>query len=203
MSFIENLNWRYATKEFSDKKVSEDVLEKILEAIQFAPSSFGIQPYRIVVVKNSEIKDKLNSQALWEQKQIKTCSHLLVFCADSDIKQRAEDFVALAATSGRKDIADDPDFDYARGAAEFGQKMGAEWAAKQVYIALGFALAACAELKIDSCPMEAADFSAIKQLLGLAEKLEPKVLLPIGYRSENDKHAQDKKIRFSKEDYLL
>lgn len=200
MNFIENLNWRYATKEFDDRKIPTDILKKILTAIQFSPSSFGIQPYHITVVENNELKKQLNSQAFWDQRQIATCSHLLIFCVNLDIKKRAKDYVSLASELGRKDITDDPEFDYEKGAVEFSEKMGAEWAAKQVYIALGFALAACAELNVDSCPMEAADFTAMKKALDLPKNLEPKVLLSIGYRSSNDKHAQDEKIRFSKED---
>lgn len=200
MSFIENLNWRYATKEFDSKKISSGILEKILSSVQFTPSSFGIQPYHIVVIENDDLKGQLNSQAFGDQKQISTCSHLLIFCEDLDIKKRAKDYISLASRLGRKDISDDPEFDYEKGVIEFGERMGKEWASKQVYIALGFALAACAELKIDSCPMEAADFTSIKKILNLASNLEPKVLLPVGYRSHNDKHAQDKKIRFNKED---
>lgn len=199
MSFIKNLNWRYATKKFNNKKVPSNILEKILSAVQFSPSSFGIQPYRVIVAENDKLKKQLNPQAFWEQEQIATCSHLLIFCANLDIKKRAKDFVSLAAKLGRKDITDYPEYDYEKGAVEFGEKMGAEWTTKQAYIALGFALAACAELKVDSCPMEAANFTTIKKILDLPNNLEPKVLLPIGFRSADDKHAKDKKIRFDKE----
>ncbi len=200
MGFIKNLNWRYATKKFDGRKVSADILEKILSTVQFSPSSFGIQPYRVIVVENDKVKKQLNLQAFWGQEQIATCSHILIFCANLDIKNRAKDFVSLAAKLGRKDIANDPEYDYEKGAVEFGKKMGAEWTTKQTYIALGFALAACAELKVDSCPMEAANFTAIKKVLNLSGNLEPKVLLPIGYRSDNDKHAKDEKIRFGGKD---
>jgi len=200
MTFLENLTWRYATKEFDGRKLPADIIEKILAAIRLTPSSFGIQPYRIIVIDSDTLKAKLNPRAFWDQKQILTCSHLLVFCADTDIKKRAKEYVSLAAKLGRTDISNDPEFDYEKGAVEFGEKMGTEWAAKQTYIALGFALAACTELKVDSCPMEAADFTSIKKILNLPGNLDPKVLLPIGYRSPKDKHAKDKKIRFSEED---
>lgn len=197
MSFIENLNWRYATKEFDGREIPADDLEKILTAIQFCPSSFGLQPYRVVVIKNGEFKEQLNSLSFWNQKQIKTCSHLLIFCADLDIEKRAKDFVGLMPQK------QDSGFDYEKEAVNFGKRMGTEWTAKQAYIALGFALTACAELKIDSCPMEAADFSSIKKILELSENLEPKVLLAVGYRSLNDKHASDPKIRFDKKDLFF
>ena len=200
MGFIENLGWRYATKEFDGRKVPNDILEKILIAIQFAPSSFGIQPYHITVVENDELKKKIFSKTFWDQRQIPTCSHLLIFCTDSNIKKRATDYVSLASEHRRKDVTDDPEFDYVNGTVEFGEKIGAEWPIRQLYIALGFAIAACAELKIDSCPTEAVHFTALKEIINFPFNLEPKVLLPIGYRSPNDKHAQDKKIRFSKDD---
>jgi len=201
MSFIENLNWRYATKEFDGRKLPADILEKILTAIRLSPSSFGLQPYHITVIGNDQLKEELSRCAFRrDQKQAITCSHLLVFSADSDIGKKAKDYVSLASEMGRTDITGDPEFDYEKGAREFAEKMGTEWTTKQTYIALGFALAACAELKVDSCPMEAADFASIKKILGLPDNLDPKVLLAIGYRSPKDKHAQHRKIRFSKED---
>lgn len=197
MSFIENLNWRYATKEFDGREIPLDVLKKIFAAIQFCPSSFGLQPYRVVVIKNGEFKEQLNSLSFWNQKQIKTCSHLLIFCADLDIEKRAKDFVGLMPQNQGSS------FDYEKEAVNFAKRMGAEWTSKQAYIALGFALAACAELKIDSCPMEAANFSSMKKILELPQNLEPKVLLAIGYRSPNDKHSSDPKIRFDKKDLFF
>ncbi|MBU2101248.1 NAD(P)H-dependent oxidoreductase, partial [Patescibacteria group bacterium] len=192
---------RYATKEFDGRKISEEKnLNKILEAIRLAPSSFGIQPYRITVVGNDEIKKNLNSHAFWDQKQIATCSHALVFNDDLDFPKRANDFVALAEREGRDDITNDPEFDYAKEAADYAVRMGVGWATKQTYLALGFAMAACAELKIDSCPMESIDLTSIKKLLGLSDNLEPKVVLAIGYRSPKDLHVKDKKLRFGKED---
>ncbi len=200
MGFIENLNWRYATKEFDGRKVPEDILKKILETIRLSPSSFGIQPYHITVIENDQLKKDLNPRAFWDQKQIITCSHVLVFCADLDIRKRAKDFVQIASKTGRADITNDPEYNYENGAVEFSEKMGAEWATEQTYIALGFAIAACAELKVDSCAMEAVDFTSVKKALNLPDNLEPKVLLPIGYRSSDDTHAKLPKVRFSEED---
>lgn len=200
MGFLENLNWRYATKEFDGKKIPQEIVEKILEAIRLAPSSFGLQQYRVIVVGNENLKKELNACARWDQKQVATCSHVLIFCADFDIETRAKAYIALAKDAKRTDVTDDPEFDYIKGAVGFGKKMGAEWPAKQAYIALGFAMAACAELKIDSCPMEAADLTSIKKILNLPKNLEPKVLLPIGYRSQNDEHAKLTKIRFQNKD---
>jgi nitroreductase/dihydropteridine reductase len=73
------------------------------------------------------------------------------------------------------------------------------WASKQVYIAHGFALAAAAELEIDSCPMEGFDPSAVGEILGISENEKVLVILPIGYRAPTDGPRTPHKIRFSKE----
>ena len=203
MGFIENLNWRYATKKFDGRKLPAEVLEKILTAIRMAPSSFGIQPYHISVIENDRQKSAqshLWDHQDWNRDQLDTCSHVLVFNADLNIEKRAEDFVELSRKFKGAEAVEDPEFDYAKEAAKFGKRMGPEWPARQAYIALGFALAACAELKVDSCPMEAFDAVALNKFLGLPQNLEPKVLLAVGYRSPEDGHAKEPKIRFSKED---
>lgn len=200
MGFVENLSWRYATKEFDGRKVPPTKLEKILAAIRFSPSSFGIQPYRIEVIDNEKVKNEIYKHTFWDQKQIKTCSHVLVFCEDLNIEKRTADYAKLAEEMGRNDIAADPEFDYVKEVVKFSKRMGNSWATRQTYLALGFALAACAELKIDSCPMEAADFGFIKKFLNLPKKLNPVVLLPIGYRSPKDKRLKNPKIRFNNKD---
>lgn len=200
MTFIENLNWRYATKKFDGSKISDQELEKILTAIRLCPTSFGIQPFHISVIADDNIKEKINGMAFWDQKQVETCSHVLIFSEILDLETRTKNFVELASQQGRKDISDDPDFDYVKGTMEFSNKMGDSWASKQLYIALGFALAACAELKIDSCAMEAANFGLVGKLLGLGRNYAPRVLLAIGRRSPDDLHSKDQKLRFGKEE---
>lgn len=199
MSFIENLNWRYATKKFDGRKIPEETLEKILTAIRLSPSSFGLQPYHISVIESDELKKTLKSHE-WSKQQIITCSHLLVFSTDSDIDKVAENYLKSASKAGRTDVTDDTDFDYRKEAKDFANKMGPEWSAKQVYIALGFALAACAELKVDSCPIESINFGDLKEFLKLPDNLQPKVLLAIGYRSPDDNEAGLAKIRSEKQD---
>jgi len=197
MNFIENLNWRYATREFNGKKIETNILEKILTSIRMTPSAFGVQPYHITVVENIELKKTLKPYT-WNQDQIDTCSHLLVFSADLDTEKRVDDYLKLAAEAKLTEITDDPEYDYRKEFNNFVKKMGPEWSAKQTYIALGFALAACAELKIDSCPIEGFEPENFKKVLNLPKNLEPKFCLAIGYRSSNDTHIKSPKIRFSK-----
>ena len=199
MSFIKNLNWRYATKEFSAKEIPAETLIKILESIRLTPSSFGVQPYHITIIRGLELKAKLKPLA-WNQKQITTCSHLLVFSARTDIVKRTEEYLMEADLSHRKDITNDPDYHYLYEMKKFAKNVAPEWSVKQAYIALGFALAACAELKVDSCPMEGFDPVAFKDALNLPSNLEPKVLLALGYRDPSDIHQARTKIRFSKAD---
>jgi nitroreductase / dihydropteridine reductase len=198
MGFIDQLDWRYATKKFDGKIVPADVLAKILEAIRMSPSAFGIQPYRVIAVSDAEMKKALRPHAR-DQEQITSCSHLLVFCSDGNLDARIEGFLRLASEAGRNDITDDPEFDYGPKAKKFAKSMGAEWAAKQAYIALGFALAACAELSVDSCPIEAFDPVAFKSSLNLPGHLDPKVLLAIGYRDPADS-VPSPRLRFGAEE---
>lgn len=200
MSFLSNLNWRYATKKFDTaRKVSDADLEKILEAIRLAPTSFGLQPYRVWVVTNPEIKEKIQAAA-WGQPQITTSSHLLVFTARTDLAENKEEFFTLisggnpeirAALKGYEDMVDG----FVAGKPT--PESVLPWSAKQAYIAHGFALAACAELEIDSCAMEGFDPVAVGEILGLPTSEQAVVMLPIGYRDASE--TPRPKARFSKE----
>lgn len=185
MSFIDNLGWRYATKQFDlEKKVSGDDLDKILEAIRLAPSSFGIQPYHFYVIANTEAnQEKLQAikTASWGQAQINTCSHLIVMIARNDLSAVEDEYFTLLSggdSEARAKLAD-----YEKMVIDFASKANVEWAKKQVYLALGFGLAACAELSIDSCPMEGFDGAKVGEILALPANYEVTIMLPIGYRT--------------------
>lgn len=200
MSFLSNLNWRYATKKFdTTKKVSDADLDTILEAIRLTPTSYWLQPYHFYVISNQEIKEKIQSVA-WNQPQIGTSSHLIVFTARNDLSILKEEFFAHLSggkpevrvmLKGYEDIVSafiewktDP-------------KDIISWSSRQAYIAQGFALAAAAELEIDSCPMEGFDPAAVGDILGLPESQKAVVIVPIGYRAADE--APRPKSRFSKE----
>lgn len=200
MSFIKNLSWRYATKVFdSNKKVESAHVEKILEAIRLAPTSFGLQPFHVTVVENQELKDKLQGFA-WNQPQIGTSSQVLVFSYRTDVLARINTYFEMIS-GGNEEMRKSME-GYETMMKNFAEGMPEEkvpsWAAKQAYIALGFALAACAELEIDSCPMEGFNAAAYKEALELPENITPVVLLPIGYRSESD--TVRAKVRFPETD---
>lgn len=184
MSFLKKLNWRYATKAFdTQKKVSEENLNKILEAIRLAPTSFGLQPFRVEVITDQKLKDLLKTHG-WNQPQYSTASHVLCFVALTEVKNRITQYLDLASNGdaeARKKLEGYEKM--MRGAMEPRSVEDLKiWATKQAYIALGFAMAACAELEIDSCPMEGFIPAEVDKVLGLKSGEFSAVMLPIGFR---------------------
>ncbi|PIR07227.1 MAG: NAD(P)H-dependent oxidoreductase [Candidatus Komeilibacteria bacterium CG11_big_fil_rev_8_21_14_0_20_36_20] len=201
-TFLDNLKWRQATKKFDIRKdISEIDLNKILKAIRYTPSSYGLQSYHIYVIKDQELKKKLKEKS-FGQEQIDSCAYLLIFCARTDrqdLEKRINDYAQLA----NQDPAALPEkvTSLKTMLKSFLDKKSDEeiinWATKQVYIALGFGLAACAEMQIDSCPMEGFAKEEIDKILQLPKGLKSTVYLAIGYR-EADLPRQ--KIRFASDD---
>ena len=199
-SFLSHLEWRHATKAFDpNKPVSEVDLAKVLQAIRMAPTSFGLQPFHVEVVHDKGLKEKLFVHA-WKQRQIISCSALLVFVAKTDIMARIDqllDGVTGGSADGRAKMKEYEGM--MRGSfsarSEEDRKV---WAAKQAYIALGFAMAACAELQIDSCPMEGFNGPEFDAILGVKAGHFSSVILPIGYRDSAVPAMP--KFRFSEKD---
>jgi nitroreductase len=198
MSFIDHLDWRFATKKFdSEKKVSDDSVGKILDAIRMTPTAYGLQPYHVLVVTDAETKKKL-SDASHGQPQPVDVSHVLVFFSRTDILDRIDAYFEIVSGGGERSEKDIQKAErYRQVAGRYEGPAGRDWAAKQAYIALGFALAAAAELEVDSCPMEGCDFDAVKRIFDLPEIFTPVLLLPLGYRTEDPARP---KARFPKGD---
>ncbi len=195
MSFLSNLEWRYAAKKFdTTKKVSDEDMGKILEAIRLTPTSFGMQPYHFYIVTNQEKKDAIQA-ASWHQPQVGSCSHLIVMCARNDLMAVKDEY--FDAMSGGKEEVRTSLSGFEQMVTGFIPNASPEWAKKQVYIAQGFALAACAELQIDSCPMEGFDAAAVAKILEVPSNLDVAVMIPVGYRAV-DEHPRPK-FRFAKE----
>jgi nitroreductase len=203
-NYIENLNWRYATKKFNpEKEVSDENLEILLDSIRLSASSYGLQPYEVIVIKDPEVKDKLKSSA-FGQPQITDSSYLLVFAYRTDIDQAYLDkFIENNSKTRNKPIKE---FDGLKEMIQnsvltFSQEMKEVWASRQAYIAIGNLLSAAAELKIDTCPMEGFNPDEFDELLHLESKnLKSVALMTLGYRSENDGLQNEKKVRKSKEE---
>ena len=207
MSLIDDLQWRYATKKMNGETISREKLDYILEAARLAPSSSGIQPYRIFVIANRELLEKIKPVAM-NQSQITDCSHLLVFAAwDGYSLERITE--VFNYTLEQRGLPPDTMDDYKNNLWSLYEPLGKEWhaqhAAKQSYIALGMALAAAAEQKVDATPMEGFDNQAMDKVLELEQyNLKSTAIMAVGYRdAENDWLAPMKKVRTPKEDFIV
>ena len=196
MEFEKIVHERYAVKKFDGKTVPKDKINKLFEIIRFAASSYNIQPWKIVIVTDNATREKLQ-KASWNQAQITTCSHLLVFCADKNIKGCIDRLEKLMLKDGSN-----PDHikQYVGMMRDFDKGMDdakkLSWAQRQVYIALCNAINGAKSLGFDSCPMEGFDPKAYSEILKLPENLASSVLCPIVYAADTPKS----KIRFSVDD---
>ena len=200
MAFLENLVWRNATKDFDpEKKIAKDDLQSILNSIRMAPTSFGLEPFHVCLIKNPGIRVKIRTIS-WDQPQITDASELLVFCSRSDVAEHRIDEWMNTMSGGNKQIREKMEGyenimkGFFSGMSKESQKV---WADRQTYIALGFALAASAEMRIDSCPIEGFDPKKVNEILDLPETLHSVVLLPLGYRRSDPKSP---KVRFPNSD---
>lgn len=195
-SFINNLDWRFATKAFdTTKKVSEADMATVKHAIRMTPTSFGLQPFKVIHVTDSAIRVELKVAA-YGQAQVTDSSELLVFCSRLDILDCISEYALEAKKQTDYDEAGIARFvasttDFANGMSAIETEF---WSANQAYIALGFALAACCELKIDSCPMGGFDKEKFDEILKLPPELKSQAILTIGYKAHEPKHQ---KIRLS------
>ncbi|GER59544.1 NAD(P)H-dependent oxidoreductase [Patiriisocius marinus] len=206
MELLDKLNWRYAAKAMNGEKVSEDKIERILEAARLAPTSSGLQPFEIFVIKNQEVKEKIKPVA-WNQSVVTDCSHLFVFAAwDTYTAERINYMFDL--TNKIRGFENEGWENYRQMLlSTYPQKNAEEnfnHAAKQAYIAFTEALTAAAFEGVDATPMEGFDADAVDQILGLREKgLRSAVLLPVGYRKENEDWLVDLvKVRKPMEDMV-
>ncbi len=188
MELIDKLNWRYAAKAMNGETVAEDKIERILEAARLAPTSSGLQPFEIFVIKNQDIKEKIKPVA-WNQSVITDCSHLLVFAAwDTYTADRINYMFDLTNTirgfenQGWEDYRQMLLNSY----PQKDKEVNFNHAAKQAYIAFSQAIIAAAFEGVDATPLEGFDTEAVDEILGFHEKgLRSAVMLPLGYRKED------------------
>lgn len=205
--YLENLNWRYATKKFdSTKKIKGDDLEKIKEAIRLSASSYGLQPYKVLVIEDADVRERLKA-ASWNQTQITDASQVIVFASYTNVTEKdVDEFMQNISAVREIDLESLKGYsDTIKGTTlQLPEEQQAIWAAKQTYIGLGNLLSACATMKIDACPMEGFDAKAYNEILGLTEKgLTASVIATIGYRSDKDETQHNKKVRKSKENLFI
>jgi nitroreductase len=209
VSLLQNLNWRYATKKMDpSKKVEQDKLDRILEAVRLTPTSSGLQPYQVLVITNQEIKEKIKAMS-WDQSQVADCSHLLVFAAWDDYTAEringSFDFTIAERGAGTNERTEAYRNNMLANYPPRGPEVNFQHTARQTYIALGFALVAAAEEGVDATPMEGFDPVAVDELLGLRAKgLRSVTLLPLGYRdAANDWLLPLKKVRRTRDNFII
>lgn len=206
MNYIQQLNWRYATKRMNGTKIPKEKLENILEAVRLAPSSYGLQPFKVLVIEDIETRKKIQP-ACWNQPQIVECSHLLVFCAWSQITEKeVDEFINDVAKKRNVTLESLKDYKgYIMNTITTNTpEQNLFWASKQCYIALGNALFAAALENVDATPMEGFMPSKLDEALKLAEKgLRSVVLCALGYRdSSKDYLVNQAKVRRDKEKFF-
>ncbi len=206
MELINSLNWRYATKEMNENIVPQEKIDRIIDAAILAPTSSGLQPFEILVIKNSDLKEKIKKVA-WNQSVITQCSHLLVFAAwDTYTEERINRVFDLTnEVRGQKFEGYE---NYRQMLLNSYPKRDSEvnynHASKQAYIAFAHAIIAAALEKVDSTPIEGFDPKALDKILELDKKgLRSCVILTLGYRNEDkDWLVKQKKVRKPKNEIV-
>jgi nitroreductase len=207
MSIINSLSWRYAVKRMNGNSISTEKLDTLMDAIQLSASGFGLMPYQIFVVSDADLKAKIQPIA-YGQPQIVESSHLLIFAAWNEVTEAQIDaYMDLIAETRGMSVADLGDFKGAiAGSMKYKSKeQQAQWADRQVYLAMGTALAAAGELQIDTTPMEGFIPAKLDELLGLEAKgLHSVLIMAIGERDEaTDYMIHVKKVRTPKSELFI
>jgi nitroreductase len=206
-SLLRQLTWRYATKKFDPaRKVSATDWAVLEEALILTASSYGLQPWKFIVVTDPALKARLRP-ASWNQAQVEDCSHLVVFTAKRDITEADLDrFIARTAEVRGATLESLAGYKgYMLGDLVKGPRHAIihEWAARQTYIAMGNLLTSAALLGIDTCPFEGIEPTKYDEILGLTSTGYATVAAcPVGYRAADDKYASAPKVRFEAKDVI-
>lgn len=207
MSIIESLKWRSAIKRFdTSKDVSKEDLAQLLEAANLTATSGGLQPFKMVVVGRGELKKKLAPHS-YGQPQVGEASHVLIFAVETDIDGTIVDNYTERAAEVRG-LGKEAFIGYSDSMKMYITSMDETsrfaWASRQAFIALGTVMTAAADMKIDTCPMEGFLAPQYDEILGLKSKnLSAVVILPIGYRSTEDVHSTEAKVRKARENFTV
>jgi nitroreductase len=205
---IGQLNWRYATKQFDpQRKISPEEWTALEEALVLTPSSYGLQPWKFVVVADPAVRERL-VPASWGQRQVADASHFVVFAIKKNLsEQDVDDHLGrIAEVRGvpRESLGQYRDMMVGSIVKGRDEKRRNDWASHQVYIALGSFLTSAALLGIDACPMEGIEPAKYDEILGLNKKgLSSVVAAAAGYRAATDRYSLAKKVRFSRDQVLL
>ncbi|WP_163318962.1 nitroreductase family protein [Dysgonomonas sp. 520] len=207
MSLLESLNWRYATKRMNGDEVSQENIDKILETIRLAPTSMGLQAFKVFVIKDKKLIKKIEQEAAPRQLMLDGCSRLLVFAAYTKVTDETVDEYVEHISEVRQVPLDSLATYRARfqGIIDMTDEQKVAWTSRQVYIAMAYASIAAARLGVDSTPVEGFDHVVLNKILNLSEKdLTSVLLLPLGYRDEEtDSLVHLKKVRKDSKDLFI
>ena len=207
MQVLDSLRWRYAVKKFDDSRiVPDDKIDTIKEAFNLTASSYGLQPFKLVVIQNKGIQEKLIEHS-WNQKQVAQASHVLVITVPKSYstEEVSTYFNRVKAIRNTPDEIINPFQEFLTNTIDGKtQEELLAWNKNQAYLAMGNLLTVCALEEIDSCPMEGFVPEKYDEVLGLAEQnLTSVLVLPIGYRAEDDFMKSQKKVRKNLEEVIL
>lgn len=203
---VDAMRWRYATKQFDrERRIPDEIWEDIETALVLTPSSYGLQPWKFIVVTDANVREEILPHA-WNQRQVVDCSHLVVIARPTNFGEEDIDrFIARTSEVRGVDaesLAGFRNMMVSTLIEAMPDRLG-DWAQRQCYIALGNLMTAAAMLKVDACPMEGFVPAEVDRVLGLAERgLTTAVMCPMGYRAAEDRYAALPKIRYRAEDVV-
>lgn len=205
MNLINALNWRYAVREFSTAIIEPERVQQLLDATRLSASSYGLQPYHLLVIQSPVIRQQLVEFSLGQDK-VANCSHLIVFAAHTNIGAATVDrYIQQFSQTRSVDAAQLVNMQqhYNTALAMMSDNQRQEWAHQQAYITLGNFLTSAALMEIDTCPITGIEFDGYDRVLGLREKnLTTTAVCPIGIRHPQDTGAHEKKVRFAAQDMV-
>ena len=207
MSLVKAFEWRYATKQYdTTKQIDQETLADLIETVRLAPSSFGLQPYKFLIVSDQSKLEAI-SRAAHGQPQITTGAQVMVVAVETDIDERAVasyiDKAAVARQTDRKNLVQREEFvNMMINKMDYAQRI--VWAEKQAFLAVGVFVSAAAAAGVDASPMEGFDNAAIDEILNLeAQHLTSALIFVLGYRSAEDEYAGVPKVRKPKAEIFV
>jgi nitroreductase len=199
MNILDKLKWRYATKIFDpQRKLTSAQLNVLLESVNLAATSTGLQPFKLFVIENEKVRQLLG-EAARNQPQVTEASQVLVFAAKTEISQQyIDEYIELVGKTRGIELAELEGYKtmVQKAVLKHDTESLKNWTARQAYLALGFLLSTAAVEEIDACPMEGFDKDRFDEILGLKEKgLTAVVMATVGFRSDKDAYANLAKVR--------
>ncbi len=206
MNILDSLSWRYAVRQFSKQKLDSEVVNELVEAVRLTPSSYGLQPYKLIVVSSDKVKEQLLPFAMGQTK-VRDCSHLFVLASQTSITESLIDQYFDKLESLR-DLSSGSTVGFKShvkqvmlGKSKLEQ---ANWAEQQAYIALGNLLTVAAANKVDACPMGGFEADGFNKVLGLDTlSLHTSVICALGFRAHNDLSAEAVKVRADLQEFCV